>query len=350
MILKILLALAIPAMVTAGGQLSIASVDRLIELRENTREWALLCPPGTSWAGQRSMYDGDCAQGDVTMFNGMSCISATLAEDYRTAGNRCFEAAVAQEPGGRWTRGPQWVHQDYPDGDFSRDQTRGAFATLIARGLYLNQLSEAQESARSWLEWIEANNNMICAEDTNKCYMRTGVHNLFFNTYRHLGVLPSKSHSALVRKFYNSQWYLTWGMNAELRTLWVETDLRDKWYPVHIKAADILINRVLNMNPDFTVRNCKIAHVLGAAAKYIQNKDALNLFYQFLRYGNNEFLVKNVLSLCPREKPVLVNQLHDWAWQRGSHEKAWERSDGHDWIFLINLMLAQHYGRLNWSC
>jgi hypothetical protein len=48
------------------------------------------------------------------------------------------------------------------------------------------------------------------------------------------------------------------------------------------------------------------------------------------------------------EKPRESLNYRDWAWQRHTLERAWERSDGHDQVFIINLILAKAMGRINW--
>lgn len=351
------LAVFIPTFLLADELIPTELRDALIERREAVKKWAITCPE--SWgefSGQYSHVDGTCWQGDMTCFSGLSCLAAVLAEDEVTANARCSDIAAAQESGGRWVRGPTWVGKDYPDGDFSRDQTRGVFSYLLAKGYlskendYLSR-GQAGTAAQKWLKWIQEHDERICLEDKGSCELTVAVHNMFYNVYRHLNLLPTLNRKdPLVDKFYDSRWYYRWGFLAEIKILWTETHLRDKWYPAHLKAANALLYRVMNMDvPEFRVRNRRAARVFGKAARRIWSYDKTNPFYRLLYEGVTRDLVDKILNVYTSPtKPGALNGIHDWAWQRHTSERAWERSDGHDQVFLINLILARMNGRLNW--
>jgi hypothetical protein len=325
----------------------------IINLRESVRTWALTCPNSTEY----SHADRACAQGDATMFNGLGCLAATLAGDEQTALARCQDVATAQGEEGRWYRGPRLVGKPYP-GSFSRDQSRGVFAYLTSAIASPGggRLPVAQSQALSWLNWVDTSEfrGMLC-EKWSRCRLTPGVHNLFYNVYRHLGVLPGASSSVVASEARRSRWYATLGFGLELRGMRLAARTDGKWYPVHIKASDILIQRVLNLT-NGKVRNPRMARRWSARAKFIQNMDPNNLLYQFLRYGANDHLKANILKWAPREKPdpgpTYCNEIaciHDWSWHRHSSEHlGWKRSDGWDWIYLINLYLAKKQGALPW--
>lgn len=341
-------------------------VDALVKRRDAIKEWALVCPEGSPYAGQYTIYDNVCWQGDMTCYSGLCCLAARLAGDEETADARCGDVAKAQGPSGRWYRGPMFVGQNYGAGqdpdpaDFSRDQTRGVFAYLIADG-YLSpdpgKYRRAVEAAESWLTWMESNNEKTCLEDSRTCELTVSTHNAFFNVYRHLGVLPRKSESRLARKFHRSKWYYRFGFLAETRALFLDETLRDKWYPRHLKMQTCLLYRVMNM--DFQdkearerpwVRNKRAARVLGKAARRIWKGDPTNPFYRLMYQGVTTDLVEQVLSKYTQAEKTVPQEgrMHDWFLQRHTSEEAWTRSDGHDSVFLINLMLARIYGRLVW--
>ena len=329
--------------------------DALIQRRESIKEWAITCPESSGeFAGQYSMIEGTCWQGDMTMFAGLGCLAATLAGDEETAQARCSDVARAQAFDGKWNRGPTWVDRDYPDGDFSRDQTRGVFSYLLAKG-YVSQDTkeyvEAVNASEMWLQWIRSHDDKICPEDQGKCELGPGTYNLFYNVYRHLGTLPtytSSKEDRLIRSFYRSKWYYRFGFLGEIPLLQFEV-WRGKWYPIHLKASSLLIFRVQNMNfPSGRVRNKRAARVLGKAARRIWEFDPENPLYRLLYENVTMDLVKQILEVCPETDPLGPATLHDWAWQRHSKFKAWERADGHDCIYLINLVLARMDGKLNW--
>lgn len=337
------------------AQLSSDLRNALIQRREHVKTWALLCGPGP-YEGQYSIYDNMCWQGDMVCYAGLSCLAAELAEDYETSDARANDVFASQESSGRWVRGPMFVGQDYGAGqaenpaDFSRDQTRGVFATLVAKG-YISQDSawnqRAQCAAAAWLSYINRSGNKICPEDSRTCKLTTGTYNMFYNVYRHIGV-PTKEYS-LHRDFYASKWYYRWGFLAETRTLCLDEYLRDKWYPRHLKANTALLYRVMNMDiPGFAKRNKHIARVLGKAVRRIYRGDPKNPLYRLLYEGVTSNLAEWVLDKYPFDKPMPTDRPHDWSLQRHTSERAWERCDGHDQIYLINLILAKDSGRIVW--
>lgn len=356
--LKLLAALLLPAMALANTPLTQDQRDALVSRREEIRKWAIVCPPG-EFEGTYSHSEGMCHQGDATMFTGLSCLAAELAGDTETANARCREVELAQSDDGRWTRGPIWANRDYAPweptaSDLSRDQTRGIIAYLLAKGkVSTNLVENATAVARvsSWLNWITDHDNKICVEDANSCGLGYGTYNLYYNGFRLTGALPSRDDGrSLVRSMYRSEWYLNFGFEGEVRLLlWTEPYLREKWYPLHIKASSVLLYRVMNLNPDGSVRNRSIARKLGRVSRTIHRMNPDNALYDFFRNGNRPSLVAKVLDRCSGEKnDGIWGGLHDWSWQRNTEEKAWERSDGHDCVYMINLMLAKDAGKLEW--
>lgn len=329
--------------------------EALIERREAVKKRLILCGPGP-FEGMYSHHSYDCWQGDMTMFAGLSCLAATLSGDEETAEARCRDVAAAQAPNGKWNRGPMFVGVDYPDGDFSRDQSRGVAAYLTAKGWVSQDPRdnlEAKNAAKLWQQYLFSHDNKMCPEDQGKCEFSIGNTNLFYNTFRLIDTLPPRgTPNDLVKSMYKSEWYLNWGFTAETKyLLWVETDLRGKHYPMHIKASSVLTYRVLNQESDGRVRNRKIARKLGQAARSLHRKDLENPLYDFLRNGVRPKNVEKVMRMCveePNEGMPGWGGVHDWAWQRHTSEKAWERSDGHDCVFLLNLMIARLDGKLNW--
>ena len=59
-------------------------LSQLIERRELVKQWAVTCADGVY-----SEKVNDCYQGDATLFSGVACLAAVLAEDKDTIVDRC---------------------------------------------------------------------------------------------------------------------------------------------------------------------------------------------------------------------------------------------------------------------
>ena len=339
------------ALVAADEIISDDLYASLVARREAIKEWAMLCPPGP-YEGQYSTMDGVCHQGDMVCFAGLSCLAARLAGDDEYADARADDVRRAQSSSGQWFRGPMWVDKEYPGNDFSRDQTRGIFAYLLADG-YVSQgpakYARAVLSAERWMQWVASNDDRICLDDSRTCELTVGTHNMMYNTFRELGIIPGPQ-LPIVRKLYRSRWYYGLPFLAEIRTLTLDETFRDKWYPRHLKANTLLMYRVLNMDPMTHKKKSRhMARLWGKAARRIYKGDPMNPLYRLLYEGVTEDLVIGVLETFTHStKPRVDLDYRDWGWQRHTEERAWERSDGHDQIYLINLILAKIGGKLNW--
>ena len=184
--------------------------------------------------------------------------------------------------------------------------------------------------------------------DSRTCELTVGTNKMFYNTYNYIGISTAFAPS-LHKKFYRSKWYYRFGFLGELRFLWVDEYFRDKWYPRHLKANTLLLYRVMNMDlPGPVKRDQSMARVFGKAARRIYKGDPGNPLYRLLYEGVTADLAQWVLDNFPTEKPILTDTMHDWSLQRHTSERAGERRDGHDQIYLINLILAKMDGRLVW--
>lgn len=331
-------------------------LDALVARRDAIKDWACLCPPGP-YEGTYSTMDGICHQGDMVCFAGISCLAARLAGDDEYADARADDVLRAQSSSGRWHRGPMWVDKEYAPNDptapdFSRDQTRGIFAYLLADG-YISQdhgrYARAVTAAEQWIHWMDANDQRICLDNSRTCEMTVGSNNMGYNTYRLLGLLPM-SNSPSARDFYRSRWYYGHVFLAELRTLHLDEWTRDKWYPRHLKGNTTWFYRIRNMDP--VTRRVKSSHwarMWGKAARRIWRGDKENPLYRVWYEGATVDLAEGILNTYTHASmPTPDLNYRDWAWQRHTSEKAWERSDGHDQIFLINQFLAKAWGKVNW--
>jgi hypothetical protein len=331
-------------------------IEALRQRREDIKQWACLCPPG-SFEGTYSTMDGICHQGDMVCFAGLSCLAARLAGDDEYADARAEDVLRAQSWTGRWHRGPMWVDTEYAPNDpsaadFSRDQTRGVFAYLLADG-YISQdqgkYARAVLAAEKWIGWMEDHGNRHCLDDSRTCEWTTGTYNTAYNVYRLLGVIP-RPESPMARRMYRSRWYYGLPLLANIRLLYFDEITRDKWYPRHLKWWTNFFYRVRNMDP--VTREVKSRHwarVWGKAARRLWAGDPVNPLYRLGYEGVTRDLVTEVMMKFTKSTmPTPELNYRDWAWQRHTSEEAWLRSDGHDQILLINLILAKVQGHLNW--
>lgn len=319
-------------------------LEKLVERREQVKTWLSICDDPK---GQYSELTNRCAQGDVTLFAGLGCLAATLSQDEQTIRDRCGDVEKAQGTDGRWWRGPTRVG-DEDFNTFSRDMSRGALAFLIARG-YVEQDQGARASARDaathWLQWImnEGQGRMCLKtrDGNNLCDITLGVHSLFYYVYQSLKVLPSPDNRERrvggliddIRRSVDYPWMF----------LPIESAFAPLGYPAHLKAASILILR--SADPRFIA---PYKEMLDGSAETLYLREPENPLFEFLARGITPVAFETVMKRCPGTRPHPENPHRDFQWQRDVEDRAWERSDGHDCVFMLNLMIARMNGKLNW--
>jgi arsenate reductase-like glutaredoxin family protein len=322
--------------------LSLFANPTLLEKLENRREivksWALECSDGSY-----SEHVDECYQNDVTLFAGLGCLGAVLADDKESIKKRCDDVKNAQGSNGRWWRGVTRV-DDGRDNSFSRDMARGVHAYLIAKGHLNKDLEEKEEvkkSATNWFNWImsdEADEKLCTIFTSNRCRITIGARNLFYNTFGALGVMPQGG--GLARKVRKSGWYLK-------NLFYVETMVTETGFPRHLKASSLLMYRVLNMK-DGKIKDKKIERKMKKVAKFLHKNDKENALMNFFNNGVTTENVDQVLSQCPVNLPNAEINRRDFQWQRTTSQGVIDRTDGHDCIYLMNLMIAKLKGNLYW--
>ncbi len=313
-------------------------LEKLENRREQVKSWALECSDGSY-----SEHVNDCHQHDVTLFAGLGCLGAVLADDAETIKKRCDDVKNAQGTNGRWWRGVTRV-DDGKINSFSRDMARGVHAYLIAKGHLNKDLEEKEEvkkSAVNWFKWIQSEeaDEKLCTEFTaNRCRITIGARNLFYNTFGALDVMPQGG--GLARKVRKSGWYL--------KTLFhLETMVTETGYPRHLKASSLLMYRVLNMQ-EGKIKDKKIEKKMRKVAKFLHKKDEDNALMNFFNNGVSSELVDQVLAQCPVNLPNPELNRRDFQWQRTTSEGIIKITDGHDCVYLMNLMIAKLKGSLYW--
>jgi hypothetical protein len=83
-------------------------------------------------------------------------------------------------------------------------------------------------------------------------------------------------------------------------------------------------------------------------ASFLHKKDKENALMNFFNNGVSEKLVDQVLTQCPVNLPNPEQINRDFQWQRTTSQGIIDRTDGHDCVYLINLMIAKLKGNLYW--
>jgi hypothetical protein len=115
--------------------------------------------------------------------------------------------------------------------------------------------------------------------------------------------------------------------------------LTAEWAPegpaLHLKAASILILREASVELR-TLGNW----ALKGTAESLVFRDPDNPLFRYLRDGATLNVKNRVLKRCPATRPSPEKAHRDFQWQRPSRDRVFDQADGHDCIFMINLLLA----------
>jgi hypothetical protein len=297
----------------------------LVQRREAIKKWAITCKED-EYLGQYSEHRDKCHQGDLTIFAGISCLAAFLAGDRDTYEARC--------PNGRWFRGPIRVNNKKKmNRSFSRDQLYGISAYFIARGILdpdPDVRERTKDQAKKWLGWVDRHDGVMCDPNPNGiCNFSGGMQH---HIWKMMGILSDKGiseyeSSETIKKMYKSK--------SEYKRLFWEILGSRVGSPLHLTALSVFLYRTLY--GDKISKDMK--KVMDFAASFIHNKDRDNIFYEFLDKGKQKSMIKKLLDRCPCDAPNV--EKFDWQFQRKSSLKRWERTIGHDCIFVINMLLIQ---------
>lgn len=265
--------------------------NELIARRKAIREWATRCQNQ-----QFSSNENGCDQGDLALFAGISCLAGETS--------LCNDVALSQGKNGRWWRGPSRVDNDEIN-SFSRDQSMGVLAYLIA--------TRNRSRAEAWMNWLQSNSGFLCTKSTDdRCLIMPGNWGLFARVWNALGLEPTGPMT-------------TWSAYSEI-ILFIEAMTAPLDFPLHLVAVHLWLLKSMGYSHP----------LLSLIADQIKRRDAANPFFRFLSEGPSEDLGRLALELCP-EQPT--GRRADWAWQRPSSSQPWRVSNGHDCVFLLNLLL-----------
>ena len=80
---------------------------------------------------------------------------------------------------------------------------------------------------------------------------------------------------------------------------------------------------------------------MKGSARSLLWSDPDNPFFRFLFEGVTQQTVQRVLERCPVEQPSPEKSHRDFQWQRFSEDQVYGQTDGHDCVFMINLLLSE---------
>lgn len=261
--------------------------------------------------------NGDCDDGDMTLFNGLLCASGD--------GRGCKAVADAQDDEGRWWRSPRRRNGigRRSHNSFSRDMAMGVL-------LYLIKTGDRVRGAK-WLNWMNRNRPCLLRKPGGGCLVR-GPHRLCRNEIKQACTVTPTLWLNIALVWQNLGLSLNKHMQSSLTDLARHTLIREArstspGYALHLKGVMSfmlgLIGREKNLSDDLN--------------EVLYNKQPNNLFFRYLKNGSDQQLHKDLLSLCP-DQNRFGGRLHQWSWERDTEEQAWLSSMLWDCIFLENIL------------
>lgn len=321
------------------------ALTELTQRRDAIKKRAPLCANG-----EMSLEYGKCAQGDMTLFAGISCLAAYYAGDQATYRARCDDVANSQGSNGRWWRGPTRV--DIEDrNSFSRDMLKGVLAYFIVEGIYNQDEAtrrEVREKAIRFVEFIDGEGKgRMCKEATdNRCNITQGSGAQLYSVLDQLGLIEEleKRNIKSLKK---------WSKHLEMRNpliMNVLAKLSPLGFQTHLSALGAFLDHSVNQNGNNKLFSKHI--------DIVYKKDPSNPFYSFLYQGATQDNIQKALSICPANR-IPWDQLSldyyigphraSWSLQRDMRQRFFEINDGHDCIFILNLLIADLNGNIPWS-
>ena len=308
---------------------------------------AYVCPASSPFAGQYSHSPNKCGQGDIILFSGIGCLVARISGNESYANDRCRDVFLGQRPSGQWVRGQSRVEEG---SHFSRDMGIGVLSAMIANFHFTedqNLKNQAVEAAKKWINFINTQE-----EGKYMCYTRgignacnivqgSGFASMMYRTFRSIGAIDdSNRESKLIKKIRRIF------KNFHPRKLRRELSFQfHDGYQVQLKSIDLFFHAVMDtLDIDDPVLDNKNYRKL---AKKLFKKSEVNPWYQFLYFGVSEDLLSSVFNhYCPIKLPDFPFSVLDhygdsgYAWQSKRVNIAWENGDGHDCIYLLEVIKA----------
>jgi hypothetical protein len=339
-----------------------------------------------------------CDQHDSVLFSGLGCLAVKLAEfaikndpqkkqflnpkAIEYGKKRCRDVYLSQMPireetalapyNGKFVRGQTKTFHPPVDMSFSRDHGLGVFATYIA-ALYHQEISQkdqvaqvnlqkAKKSAMDWAEYIdrEQEGKRMCDRKSigSGCHIfqGKGYPSLMKRTFLQLGIMTDdKKNQGPLRNKLADQNYNPRGGRNEMRFHFSDG------YQIHLKSVGMLLHSMIDLmiekptNSEIKDRHY-FEHHSGVPrpteefrkqAKALFKKSEVNPWFELLHHGPHLDLITSVFNVyCPaklrRENDLINPHFSDsgYAWQSKRTDIGWEVGDGHDCIFLLEMMKA----------
>jgi len=279
-----------------GPAIDDSTTTQLKAIRRNIREWALV-DDGTA---AKRHHDGvSYDTGDAVLFNGLLCTSGEAAA--------CDSVRRSQSTTGQWFRSPSQV-DTFDQNSFSRDMSLGVLAYLYT--------SRDKNAATNWLLYLSANDYQLCPNDTDgRCSISPTIWGLMAAVWRELD-LP----------LINKMKYGTIGDESAITAQAIAAPLG---YALHLQSVQVYLRDIISGTK------------LPAARSVLFDRDPDNIWFAYLRMQGGDIRPiadKIITDYYPRLDPN--SKLNQWSFERDSKELAVLNSMGHEFIFLINLLIG----------
>jgi len=275
-------------------------VEVLKERVDSTSSWSKWCHLTASKDrfSSHSIDPAGCDTGDAVLFNGLLCSSGVK--------EACNAVKLAQnEKTGQWFRS-EFYKDKKQENSFSRDMTLGVL-------LYLATTKD-EIAANNWLVYIKKTGK-LCEDDTDgRCMITPGIWALFGYTWQSIGI--SRSANMIV------------GQIGDDTTRELSAATNNPGYELHLVGVSLYLKIVtgsFGSGGD------------NRAVENLVNRQPDNPFFNYLKYGVSENVIKMTLNWCPSVVPDKKTQ---WSFERDTSENAQEDSMGHECVFLFNKLLG----------
>ena len=308
--------------------------QRLHAARTELLQWAPKVDGSASQPDCNTPNRGSC---DLTFWNGMLCSNRIAANNMSFA---CDDLVRSQGPSGMLWRSPWEAAQgNSTNGDFfSRDQ---GLSTLLATTNWPQAGAWHNETIwRAWLSYI-GRENAMCPHSYGlpglpewDCVLEPQFWCTFHKVATFAGISPP-SEANMWPKLGASI------CHADHEFVLASATVNELGSALHLTGLDVLIRR----------RMGDWSSIMQAAADRLHTRQPVNPFFEFLAKGASDALAARLLSLAPANASATTcvpsgaggrNMDCQWSWVREDKQEAWLASMGWDFVFLIDLMLADH--------
>lgn len=267
----------------------------LKNLKSQIEPWLLFCEGGIMC---HEKDNGELDNGDSMLFGGLRC----------SAGNQtqCDAVKAAQDSTtGQLYRSPAGSRGT---NDSSRDMLLGFLCYLTT--------TKDKDAATKLIDYIEDNDYTLCDNATdNRCQVSRVQHSAIWGTmkrvWQHIGLTPTAA--------------METGDLSDEEVINLQSKFSSEGFPLHLVGVELLLRQGTNT---FTAE-------LQNAANNLLSRQPNNPFFEYLAKGKTKRAAQLVLDQCPTSQPSPRKQ---WTWQRAEEEQAHLESNGHDCIFMIDVL------------